>query len=196
MSKKILILCSSPRRNGNTNTVVQWCIEGASAAGAEVECIDVAHLSYKNNGCIACYGCQKSDKYECVVQDDATPILKRIPDFDMLVFATPIYYCGPSAQLKLFMDRMFCLVKINPETGEASNVSPDQSLAVIATAGGELKDGLDLLEQTFKAIADFSGAKLQSLLIPHAPFDPQQFKSNTELMQKAQTFGRDLAASN
>ena len=192
MSKKIMILCSSPHKHGNTNTVVDWCVEGAKAAGGEVECVDIARLNYKNNGCIACMGCQKSDKYECVVQDDATEILARIHKYDVLVFATPIYFFGPNAQLKLLMDRMFCLVKFDPETGEPISPSGWQTLGLIATAGGDIKDGLGLLDQTFKAIADFSGEQYLSLLVPNAPMDPQEMKGNAEIKKKALAYGNGL----
>jgi len=151
--KKIMVLCSSPRKEGNTNTVVQWVMESITEAGGEVECVNVAKLKYKVNGCISCYGCQKSDEYECVVEDEAQPILKQIPDYDVLVFATPIYFFGPNAQLKLFMDRMFCLAKFDPETGDPHFKNPGQRLGLIATAGGDLSGGLALTEQLFKSIA-------------------------------------------
>ena len=50
MADKIMILTSSPRKHGNTNTVTQWVIEGARAAGAKVACVDVANLKHKFNG--------------------------------------------------------------------------------------------------------------------------------------------------
>lgn len=192
MSKKILILCSSPRKQGNTNTVVQWAAAGATEAGGEVECVDVAKLAYKVNGCISCYGCQKSDKYECVIEDEAQPILKRIPDFDVLVFATPIYFFGPNAQLKLIMDRMFSLAKFDPVTGEPRFKRADQSLALIATAAGELGDGLGLTERLFKTIAGFSKVPFLSLLAPGMPHDPKETLRDEALKKRAYEFGRGL----
>ena len=194
MAKKILSLCSSPRKNSNTNTIVDWVTEGAAGLGAHVDRIDVARLHYRNNGCIACMACQKSDKFECAIQDDATPILKKIPDYDVLVLATPIYFFGPNAQLKLILDRMFCHVKINPETGEP-RFTADRSaqiLALVATSGGELDGGLGLTDQTFRAIAQFSGVPYYSLLVPNAPQDPSDLQTNTELKKRARDFGWNL----
>ena len=193
MGKKILILTSSPRKNGNTNTIVQWCAQSATDAGGEVECIDIARLNYKSNGCLSCYSCQESDKYECKVKDDANDILERMGDFDMVVYSTPVYMFGPSAQLKLLLDRMFSLVKFDPETGDPIFKSTGQVTALIATAGGGINDGLDLTDQSFKSIAAFSGSSYLSLLVPEAPSDPKDLQEKTELKQKAVEFGRVLA---
>ena len=193
MGKRILILTSSPRKNGNTNTIVNWCAQSATDAGAEVECVDIARLKYKSNGCISCYSCQESDKYECKVKDDANDILERLSDFDVVVYSTPIYMFGPSAQLKLLLDRTYSLVKFDPETGDTILKSNDQVMALIATAGGGINDGLGLTDQSFKSLAAFLGNSYLSLLIPEAPSDPKQLQENAELKQKAVEFGRVLA---
>ncbi len=193
MGKRILILTSSPRKNGNTNTIVQWCAQSATDAGAKVECVDIARLNYKNNGCISCYSCQESDKYECKVKDDANDILERLNDFDVVVYSTPIYMFGPSAQLKLLLDRTYSLVKFDPDTGDVILKSTGQVMALIATAGGGINDGLDLTNQIFKSLAAFSGSSYLSLLIPEAPSDPKDLQEKTELKQKAVDFGRVLA---
>lgn len=195
MSKKIMILCSSPRKDGNTNTVAAWVAQAATEAGAQVETVDVAHLNHKVNGCVACMGCQKSEEYECVVKDDAQPILARIPDFDTLVFATPIYFAGMNAQLKLIADRMFSLVKFNMETGEIRHKRPGQSLALIATAGGGMDDsGLRFTDDTCKGVAEFQDAQYASLLVPSAPFETGKMAENAEIKTKAISFGKQLAA--
>lgn len=193
MGKKILILTSSPRKEGNTNTIVNWCAQSATDAGAEVECIDIARLKYKSNGCLSCYSCQESDKYECKVKDDANDILERLNDFDVVVYSTPIYMFGPSAQLKLLLDRTFSLAKFDPETGDIILKSTGQVMALVATAGGGINDGLDLTDQSFKSMAAFLDSHYLSLLVPDAPSDPKELEGKTELKQKAAEFGRVLA---
>jgi multimeric flavodoxin WrbA len=100
---------------------------------------------------------------------------------------------GPSAQLKLLLDRMFSLVKFDPETGDPILKSTGQVTALIATAGGGIDDGLGLTDQSFKSLAAFLGSKYLSLLIPEAPSDPKDLQEKTELKQKAVDFGRVLA---
>ena len=195
MSKKILILCGSPRKNGNTNTIVKWVEEGAAGAGAEVECIDTVRLNYKSHGCTACMSCQQSDKFECVIDDDATPILKRMTEYDIIAFATPVYFFGPTAQLKVFTDRMHSLFKFNPETGEFTHNFTGKTLALIATSGGEYDNNLQLLEQVDEGFAKFVGMNYMSLLEPLAPHDTQELLMNKELKEKSIKFGKSLARS-
>ena len=197
MAKKIMILCSSPRKNGNTSTVAKWVAESASAAGAEVEIVDAAQMKYKANGCTACMACQNSAKYECVIDDEASAVIKRIPQFDVLVLATPVYWFGPSAQLKLLLDRTFALVKFDPQTGQPieDEKSHQSTICLIAAAAGPLETGLGLVDETFKAAAGFMKCRYESLLIPNAPQIPEEIAKNSDARQKAQQLGKKLAAS-
>jgi multimeric flavodoxin WrbA len=194
MGKNIMVLCASPRRKGNTNTVVQWFVEGAIEAGATVDVVDVAKLKSKFNGCIACMGCQKSEKFECAVKDEVKPVLARIPEMDVVVFATPVYFFGPSAQLKLLVDRMYSLIKFDPSKGSYNHNLGKVSFALIATAGGDINPGLSLVEQTFQTIAGFVGKKMDSLLVPFASMYSDDLKQDTALREKAITFGRTISA--
>lgn len=100
---KIVVLEGSPNRNGSTHILADCFRQGAEEAGHTVERIDVAHADiHPCTGCIHC-------GYEgpCVQKDDVEGIRERILDADMLVFATPLYYYGMSAQLKIMVDR-FC----------------------------------------------------------------------------------------
>lgn len=194
MSKKIMIVCGSPRKHGNTNRVVGWAADAARQAGAQVEIVDAARLDYKTNGCTACMSCQKSEDYGCVIDDEAKPIIARMPEADALVLATPIYWMGPSAQLKLLLDRMFSLFKLAtfpPRCG----LKDDVALAVIATGGGSMEEGLSLVENTFKATADYFKMPFESLLLPQAPQNPEDIESNADLKEQAAALGKKLAGA-
>lgn len=194
MTKKVLVLTGSPRKNGNTNTVVSWFVEGARETGAAVEVIDVAHLKSRNNGCIACTGCQKSEKYECVFDDEVKPVIARIPAMDVVVFATPTYFFGPSAQIKLLMDRMYSLIKFDAAKGSYTHNLGHLTWGLICTGGGDIEPGLSLVEQTFQIVAGFTGTSCQSLLVPKASMYNDEMKQNGELREKALAFGRQLAS--
>lgn len=194
MAKKIMVLSGSPRKNGNTNTVVQWFTDGATEAGASVEVIDITKLTSKFHGCIACMGCQKSDKYECVIDDEVKPVVARIPDADVLVFATPTYFFGPTAQMKSLLDRMYSLIKFNPEKGGYDHNLGKVNVGLIATAGGGIQPGLQFIEDTFKTIAGFTGMGFSSLLVPNAPRETGAIKQDSALRKRATDFGRTIAA--
>lgn len=100
---KIIILEGSPNRKGSSNLLADCFKQGAEEAGHTVEIIDAAHADiHPCTGCIHC-------GYEgpCVQKDEMDRIRPKILEADMLVFATPLYYYGMSAQLKVLIDR-FC----------------------------------------------------------------------------------------
>ena len=191
MSTRIMIVCGSPRQDGNTNRVAAWVAEAARQAGAEVETIDAPRLGYKSLGCIGCMRCQHSDEFRCVIDDDASPILARMPDADVLVLASPVYWHGPTAQLKILTDRMFSLVKFQGD--QVLTPLKDTTLAVIGTGGGGLDDGLRLLEQAYKTAAESVPLPFESFLVPLAPQNPEDIENNAELKTRAAAFGRKLA---
>lgn len=194
MSRKIMFLCGSPRKNGNTNRVVAWVADAARQAGAHVEIVDAAHMTYKTNGCTACMSCQKSDDFGCVIDDEAKPVIARMTDADALVISTPVYWMGPTAQLKLLLDRMFSLFKHAAEPIR-SGLKDNATLAVISTAAGSMDEGLSLVENTFKLTADFFHLPFHSILLPHAPENPEDIEANTDLKAQAAALGKTLAGA-
>lgn len=99
----IIILMGSPNANGSTSILVERFRAGAMEVGHTVEVIDVTRRDVAPcTGCVSC-------GYEgtCVLADDMDAIRRAILAADMLVFATPLYYYGMSAQLKTVIDR-FC----------------------------------------------------------------------------------------
>ena len=101
MNKKVLILSSSPRKGGNSETLAAAFANGALEAGNLVETV---HLREKNYGfCRGCLACQKLG--HCVIRDDAVEVTAKMHDADVLVFATPVYYYSVSGQLKTMLDR-------------------------------------------------------------------------------------------
>lgn len=101
MGKKVLIVATSPRRNGNSNRLAEAFAKGALQAGHQVETV---YLCEKNIGfCRGCLACQKTMR--CVIRDDADAIAQQMGAADILVFATPIYYYGMSGQMKAMLDR-------------------------------------------------------------------------------------------
>ena len=190
--KRVMILCGSPRDKGNTMTVVRWAAEGARASGAEVEIVVANQLNYKVNGCIACMSCQNSEEFGCVINDDASPIIARIPKQDVLVFATPVYFMGFSAQLKLIIDRMFSLFKIHEDWIDYAPLIQKTSLVLIATAAGREDEGMKFAVETMEAIAFFISSPLKKFLVPSVSLGPSDLHKNEELKAKAIDLGRSL----
>lgn len=100
---KIVVLMGSPNKNGSSAHLAESFIRGVQESGHTMKRIDAAHVKVSPcTGCIAC-------GYEgpCTQKDDMEKIRSEILGADMLVFVTPLYYYGMSAQLKTLIDR-FC----------------------------------------------------------------------------------------
>ena len=101
MSKKVLILSTSPRRNSNSEALAEAFAKGACDAGNNVEIIRMREKNYCF--CLGCFACQRTGK--CVIKDDMAEIVPKMEQADVLVFATPIYYYEMSGQMKTLLDR-------------------------------------------------------------------------------------------
>lgn len=101
MVKNILVISTSPRKGGNSETLVDAFIKGASEAGHKIEKICLYDKTI--NFCKGCLGCLQS--HRCVIHDDADIIVQKMRKVDVLVFATPIYYYEMCGQMKTILDR-------------------------------------------------------------------------------------------
>jgi len=190
MAKKILILCASPKKDGNTVALVQWFAQGAQAKGAHVEIVATAFLKYKAIGCTSCRACQKSDKYECVINDEARSVLAKMADVDVIVMATPLYFFGPSAQLKIIFDRMFSLYKWDNVAGTMKTPLKGKTLVLMASAFED--KGLDALEKPFALTAEYTAMKFKSLLIMNAGVSGD-LQKNAAVRAQAIALGQEMA---
>ena len=100
---KILVLEGSPHKNGSSNLLADNFIKGAKESGHEVQVYDAAHA--KIGPCMGCNACGMNGA--CVQKDDMSEVEKLILNSDMIVFVSPIYYFGISAQLKTLIDRFY-----------------------------------------------------------------------------------------
>lgn len=101
MNKKVLIISTSPRKGGNSDTLADELFCGAQEAGHSVEKVTLYDKTISFcQGCLTCQGNQR-----CVIQDDAAAITQKMLTADVIVFATPVYYYGMCGQMKTLLDR-------------------------------------------------------------------------------------------
>ena len=99
--KKVLAVIGSPRRGGNTDELIRKVTKGAESKGAAVETIRLAELNIGE--CDGCMSCWKGK--HCIKSDDMLDIYPKIIDSDVILFGTPVYWYGPTALMKAFIDR-------------------------------------------------------------------------------------------
>lgn len=101
MKKKVLILSSSPRRNGNSDLLCDRFLEGAKSSGHTVEKIFIKDKNI--NYCTGCSSCSMGKS--CPQKDDMPEILEKMINADVIVMATPVYFYTMCGQMKTFIDR-------------------------------------------------------------------------------------------
>jgi multimeric flavodoxin WrbA len=98
---KVVGISGSPRRGGNTETLLREVLRGAEEAGAETRLFILSRMNI--SPCRHCDGCLAEG--ECVVKDDMWLIYPEIESLDALVLASPIHFYGVTAQAKAMIDR-------------------------------------------------------------------------------------------
>ena len=99
--KKVLIISTTRRKNGNSAVLAQEFALGARDAGHEVEYVSLADKSI--NLCIGCFACTATEK--CFMNDDASATVEKMRYADVVVFATPIYSNQMCGSMKTLLDR-------------------------------------------------------------------------------------------
>lgn len=100
---RIVVITGSPHKHGSTDLLAQRFIQGAEEAGHTVGRFDAAFMNI--HPCLGCEVCGMNGP--CAQKDDIAQIRDALLAADMVVFATPIYYFGMSAQLKMVIDRFY-----------------------------------------------------------------------------------------
>ncbi len=102
-SVKIIGICGSPLKNGNTAKVIRKVLEGCEAKGAKTEFI--SFVGKKLSFCISCYECIK--KGYCIINDDLIWIRNKMIESHGIVIGSPTYNREVTGQMKTFFDRLF-----------------------------------------------------------------------------------------
>ncbi|MBO7049424.1 MAG: flavodoxin family protein [Bacteroidaceae bacterium] len=100
--KKVIVISTSLRGGSNSDMLADRFIDGARAAGNDVEKISLVGKNIQF--CKGCLGCQKLGR--CVIKDDVNDIMSKVLKADVICWATPIYYYEMSGQMKTLIDRM------------------------------------------------------------------------------------------
>jgi len=167
---QVLAFIGSPRKKGNTETLLEAVRRGVVRAGGQVETIRLCEL--KINPCTGCGGCDRTGV--CVQEDDMTQLYGKIIAADRVVVASPIYFYGITAQAKAFVDRcqaLWCRKYLLTQHGEWRDDPQRRGffVSVAGTKGARVFDGAILtLKYGFDAMGfhyggDFLVKRIDSL---------------------------------
>ncbi len=146
----ILTLLGSARKKGNTATVLEWVEQELTALGHAVTRI---YLHGRNlNGCMGCGQCKNvPDAPGCVQKDDIPEILDRMVSADLVIFASPLYFWGVSAQIKAVIDRTYSLYTRYHQQDHASLLE-GRGQSLLVTGAGSLENNAEAAFTAFSRI--------------------------------------------
>ncbi len=182
--KKILAVIGSPRRNGNTHILVSKIAEGARSKSAIVNELFLGELTIRE--CDGCHICWKGN--ECSKNDDMRTIYPRIIQSDVIIFGTPVYWYGPTALMKAFIDR-FVYFNCPENRQKIRNMS-----AVIAIPFEEecLETAMPVVE-FFQKCLEYLQVRLIGKIVAPGVSGKGEINQKSELLHQAYELGRTIA---
>jgi len=144
---KILAIQGSPRKNGNTATLLMHYLKGIEKnhRDAEIKLINVAEKNIKS--CKGCQGCRDSHR-KCVINDDMQDLFPIILEADLLILATSIYWWSITAQAKQFLDRLYAL-------NFGDNFKGKKLVLLMTYVGEEPNSGAEIIKNMFNEICSY-----------------------------------------
>ena len=176
---KILVIESSPHKNGASNLLAESFVRGAREAGNTVTVFDVARADI--HPCFACEACGMSGP--CVQNDDMGELKELVLQSDMVVFVTPLYYFGMSAQLKTAIDRFYSF--------NSMLHSKDLKTALITTVWDNNEIKMQPLVDHYKMICRYLGFEDMGMILGLGCGTPSMTQ-RTVYPQKAYELGISL----
>lgn len=180
---RVLGIMGSPRRGGNTDIMLDEVLSGAAEAGALTEKVMLTDLDI--GPCLACDACVRDRK--CAQRDDMAGLLAQMERSQVWVLGTPVYWWGPSAQLKTFVDRWY--------GGYRTFSFPGRRVVLVIPFGdtdpetarhtvGMMQDSLDYVKIELAAVVLAAGAN-----------DRGEVLGQPEVLAAARQAGRDVVLS-
>jgi len=187
---KVLGIMGSPRRQSNTEILLDRALAGAKEMGAEVEKVAVSEL--KIQPCLEIYACRKDGK--CAIKDDMQQLYEKLLKADHIAFASPIFFYGLTSQAKAIVDRCQALWVRKYVLGlgkEDRRIRRGVFISVGATQGERLFDGVVL---TVRYFFDAIGVKYAGDLLIRGIDGKAKIREHATALQDAFRIGQQLVS--
>jgi len=189
---KLLSLVGSPRKGRSTDTLADRVGQSFAEAGGEVEKLHVPDLEI--NPCQGCYACMEGEGLDsvCVQQDDMAELYTKLLDADALLWGTPVYMWSPTAQMKLFLDRLFPFGDYQTTRWRCALAGKPVGLVIVYADPDPLKSGVFHTHAILDIVARASGGTVAGV-VHSAVDDKDTLTDDHPLMVRAAELGRKLA---
>ena len=187
MVRNTLILLGSPRRKGNSATLVEQVERGISAEGGAYDTVYLNGL--KIRPCQGCEKCQRKDSAGCAINDDMQSLYPKINEATSLVIASPVYWFNVSAQTKILLDRCYAIwVGGNRKTFEGRRFA----LILTFEDTDPFSSGAVNAIRSFQDVCRYLDARIEGMVYGSAG-KAGEIAGNQALMRQAYSLGQRLA---
>lgn len=181
---KVVGFVGSPRKNGNTDVLVQQVLEGAAEAGADIEKFYINEMDIK--GCQGCAYCRTVE--DCKLKDDMEKAYNALRNADGFVFGSPIYFFQFTGQMRQFIDRWYALMN----TDFTPRIDTGKKAIIVGAHGNPETDAFKGVFDEFTQVLQMFGMDVKDTLVDVGHHAPGEAKENAELMEQAKTAGVDI----
>jgi multimeric flavodoxin WrbA len=187
---KIASILGSPRRQGNTSRVMQWIEDALRGQSHEIDRINI--VDFKVNGCKGCFTCKKvADSLGCPQKDDAMEIMSRLMTVDTILYGSPIYFWGPTSQMKALIDR-HCSLVTGFGTAQWQSLLEGKRLGLLVTCEDAVENNVDLMEEFYRRLARYLKCDHAGALV--IPFTTTPDRLDDRVREQAHAFASRLVA--
>ena len=180
-SRSVLGIVGSPRRNGNTEILVDVVLSAAEENGATTHKVILSKLDI--GPCRACDACRKTGK--CVQKDDMEELVIKMKNSDVLVLGTPIYWWGPTAQFKAFLDRWYGVYD--------QGIFKEKETVLVIPLEDTTESTYNPILNMFKAIMEYLHMNHVATVLAPGVLERGAVRDHREFIDSAREIGRNLA---
>jgi multimeric flavodoxin WrbA len=190
----VLGIACSPRRGGNSETLLDRFLDGACSAGAEVEKLVVARLHLQE--CVSCEECYEEGVI-CPVEDDFAEVNRKLIAADVIAFAVPLYFLHMPARAKALIDRgqsQWSRKYVRDDPLEPTATGRDRRRGVLICVGGSPHPDFHGVIQTMKSYFDVYETDYWEQLLCRSVDAHGAVKERPDMLQAAFELGVQTAA--
>ena len=176
---KILLISGSPHKAGTTSVLIKAFSKGAESAGHEVYHFNAGEKEV--HPCIACEKCHSAVS-ACVFRDAFDEIRDMLIEADAVVFASPMYYYGLTAQLKAVIDRFY---------GIDEQLRTAKKTALLLACGDNTMESAECAASPFYGMVDYLGWEIADVIAAKGCYTAEDVV-NTEYPEQAYELGRTM----
>lgn len=184
--KNLVALFGSPRREGNTDMLLENFLKGVEETKAyNIERIYLRDL--KMSPCLEIYKCKESGR--CIINDDFQKIFDLIEEADVISLATPVMFYTVSAHTKILMDRCQSFWVRKYMLKKSAKPKDGYLFSVGATKGVKLFEGIVM---TVKYFFDAFDCRLKESILVREVDEKGEISKHQDILNKAYLLGKSL----